>query len=103
MRIFTAALTTKAMRIPKNFTAIDFETMTAETTSACAVGVVQVNNGVIMKEYYTLINPIPDDRTKTNELAHGITPAMVQNAPDFKQVFPIIAELIGDDTIVCLA
>lgn len=41
------------MRIPKNFTAIDFETMTAETTSACAVGVVQVNNGVIMQECKT--------------------------------------------------
>lgn len=93
--------TTKAMRIPKNFTAIDFETMTAETTSACAVGVVQVNNGVIMQEYYTLIKPIPDDREHTNEFVHGITPAMVENAPNFKKVFPIIAELIGDNTIVC--
>ena len=89
------------MRIPKNFTAIDFETMTAEATSACAVGVVQVNNGVIMQEYYTLIKPIPDDREHTNEFVHGITPAMVENAPNFKKVFPIIAELIGDNTIVC--
>ena len=30
-----------------NFVAIDFETMTPELTSACAVGMVQVVNGVI--------------------------------------------------------
>ena len=99
--LYSHTQTTKAMRIPKNFTAIDFETMTAEATSACAVGLVQVNNGVIMQEYYTLIKPIPDDREHTNEFVHGITPAMVENAPNFKKVFPIIAELIGDNTIVC--
>ena len=49
-----------------------------------------------MQEYYTLIKPIPDDREHTNEFVHGITPVMVEDAPNFKKVFPIIAELIGD-------
>ena len=35
-----------------NFVAIDFETMTPELTSACAVGMVQVVNGVIMQKFY---------------------------------------------------
>lgn len=40
-----------------NFVAIDFETMTPELTSACAVGMVQVVNGVIMQKFYSLIKP----------------------------------------------
>ena len=47
-----------------NFVAIDFETMTPELTSACAVGMVQVVNGVIMQKFYSLIKPYPDERTE---------------------------------------
>ena len=35
-----------------NFVAIDFETMTPELTSACAVGMVQVVNGVKYKKSF---------------------------------------------------
>lgn len=48
-----------------NFVAIDFETMTPELTSACAVGMVQVVNGVIMQKFYSLIKPYPDERTES--------------------------------------
>lgn len=33
----------------QDFVAIDFETMTPELTSACAIGLVRVHNGVISK------------------------------------------------------
>lgn len=39
------------------FTAIDFETATGHPESACAVGIVMVEEGVIVDEYYTLIQP----------------------------------------------
>ena len=55
------------------FTVIDIETMTPERTSACALGLVRVENDVIVQKFYSLIKPIPDDRTVTNTHVHGIT------------------------------
>ena len=43
----------------QDFVAIDFETMTPELTSACAIGLVRVHNGVISQKFYSLIKPIP--------------------------------------------
>ena len=58
--------------ILSNFVAIDFETMTGALTSACAVGLVKVREGVIIEEYYTLIHPIPDTFERTNTGINGI-------------------------------
>ncbi len=41
-----------------NFVAIDFETMTPSLLSACAVGMVQVVNGVIMQFYSSELSHI---------------------------------------------
>lgn len=70
-----------------NFTAIDFETMTPERTSACSIGLARVENGVITEKYYTLIKPIPDNRTNDNSKVNGITPDMVKDAPTFKEAW----------------
>lgn len=84
-----------------NFVAIDFETMTAELTSACAIGLVKVINGNIQQEFYSLINPIPDSREQNNTHVHGITPEMVADAPTFGQLFPTLKSFITDLPIVC--
>lgn len=84
-----------------NFTSIDFETMTAERTSACAIGLVRVENDVIVQKFYSLINPIPDDREKTNEFVHGITKDMVSNAPTWEELWPTISKYINRQSIVC--
>lgn len=83
-----------------NFTAIDFETMTAERTSACAIGLVRVENDVIVQKFYSLIKPIPDDREKTNEFVHGITKDMVSNAPTWEELWPTISKYINRQSIV---
>lgn len=85
----------------KNFVAVDFETMTAELTSACAVGLVKVINCTIQKKFYSLIKPIPDLQNRTNTAIHGITPEMCADAPTFAELFPSIASFIGDLPIVC--
>ena len=85
----------------KDFVAIDFEIMTPERTSACAVGLVVVLDGVISLKFYSLIRPIPDRQTKLNTNIHGITPDMVKNAPTFEMLFQQLRELIGDLPIVC--
>lgn len=84
-----------------NFVAIDFETMTPELTSACAIGLVKVINGNIHQKFYSLINPIPDGRDQTNTHVHGITREMVSSAPTFAQLFPQLAQFIGGLPIVC--
>ena len=83
-----------------DFTAIDFETMTAECTSACAIGIVRVENCVITQKFYSLIKPIPDERKSNNVFVHGITPEMVENAPTFKELWPMIKGYIEDQIIV---
>ncbi len=40
----------------QDFVAIDFETMTPELTSACAIGLVRVHNGVISQNSTHLSN-----------------------------------------------
>lgn len=85
----------------KDFVAIDFEIMTPARTSACAIGLVVVLDGVITLKFYSLIKPIPDRQTKLNTDIHGITPEMVKDAPTFEMLFEQIRELIGDLPIVC--
>ena len=85
----------------KNFVAVDFETMTAELTSACAIGLVKVINGHVQQQFYSLINPIPDGRDALNTAVHGITLDMVADAPTFKQLFPLLKSFINDMPIVC--
>lgn len=84
----------------KSFTALDFETFTPERSSACAVGLAKVKDGHIIHKFYSLINPIPDDRTTDNSAVHGITAEMVAQAPTFADLWPLIKGIIGDDSIV---
>jgi DNA polymerase-3 subunit epsilon len=84
-----------------DFTAIDFETMTAEHTSACAIGIVRVENCVIKQKFYSLIKPIPDNRDTTNSHVHGITPDMVENAPTFLELWPLIKDFFEGQELVC--
>lgn len=84
-----------------DFTAIDFETMTAEHTSACAIGIVRVENCVITQKFYSLIKPVPDDRTSTNTHVHGLTPEMVENAPTFGELWPSVSHFFRGQTLVC--
>lgn len=84
-----------------SFTALDFETFTAERSSACAIGLVKVVAGHIVHKFYSLINPIPDNRDKDNSAVNGITREMVAVAPSFQELWPTIKKIIGNDVIVC--
>ena len=84
-----------------NFTAIDFETMTAERTSACAIGIVRVEDCVITQKFFTLIKPVPDGRETNNTHVHGITPDMVANAPTWAEIWPTIEKYFAGQVIVC--
>lgn len=72
------------------FTAIDFETATGKRNSACAVGIVTVENGQISEEFYSLIQPPGNTYFGMNIAVHGIHPADTANAPTFEELYPEI-------------
>ena len=83
-----------------NFVAIDFETATGSRNSACAVGIVTVEGGKIVDEYYTLIKP-PENKYNWHCIqVHGITEKDTENAPDFKEVYSEIKKRLQSKTVV---
>lgn len=86
-----------------DFVAIDFETMTALPTSACAIGMVKVIDAQIVKQYYSLINPIRDEYTdrEPNLGIHGIRLETVEKGDTFEEIFQEIRHFIGPWPIVC--
>lgn len=60
---------------------------------------VRLENGKIVDEYQTLINPEQHIR-KSSMAIHGITPEMVEDAPTEAEAMPKILEFIGDYPIV---
>jgi DNA polymerase-3 subunit epsilon len=85
------------------FVAIDFETADKGRDSACSVGLVRVENGVIVQKAVQLIrpprleggdlfSPAPEEFEFT--YIHGIKPAQVLDAPTFAQAWPKLAPLL---------
>jgi DNA polymerase III subunit epsilon len=76
------------------FMSIDFETANQKWDSVCAVGMVMVENGEIVKEYYSLVNP-EDHFSSFNISIHGITAQDVAAMPNFhtisQQIWPWLA------------
>ena len=73
------------------FTAIDFETADNGRDSACAVGLVRVEDEKIVRKEYRLIRPPRPDMLFT--YIHGITWEEVANEPPFAEVWPELADL----------
>ena len=84
----------------KNFAAIDFETATGSRDSACAVGIVTVENGKIVDEYHTLIKPPDNDYSWRNIEVHGITPRDTENVKTFDKLYPEIKKRLQDKIII---
>jgi len=82
------------------FTAIDFETATNNRNSACAVGIVTVENGIITDEYYTLIKPPNNEYNRHTIQVHGITPEDTKNAPTFVEIYPEIKKRLQGKIVV---
>jgi DNA polymerase III subunit epsilon len=83
-----------------NFVAIDFETATNFRSSACAVGIVTVEEGIVTERFYSLIEPPENIYYQRNIAVHGITAEMTENAPSFPDVYPEIKKRMKNKTIV---
>lgn len=81
------------------FTAIVFETASRFRDSACAVGVVRVEQGTVVERYHRLVRPF-SPRFEYTPL-HGIGWSTVRDAPTFARVWPELRALFrGVDFVV---
>ncbi len=84
----------------KTFAAIDFETATASRNSACAIGVVIVEQGAVVAQDARLIKPPENLYDTFNISIHGITPSQTKTAGTFAEVWPEIEALIDGRLVI---
>lgn len=80
------------------FTAIDFETAVGH--HPCSVGIVTVENGIIVDEYVSLIKPPNNVYSPYTIKVHGIYPRDTVNAKTFSLVFPEIKKRLQGKIVV---
>ena len=83
-----------------DFVSIDFETATHQADSACAVGIVSVEEGKITDKYYTLIQPPFNEYSWHNIQVHGIAPKDTWDSPLFSDVYPEIKSRLENKIVV---
>jgi DNA polymerase III epsilon subunit-like protein len=77
--------------VTDSWVAIDFETASVRGTP-CAVGLVEVGNGLIQRTESWLIRPPIFEFSPFNVALHGITPEMCRDAPDWNSSLARIEE-----------
>ncbi|TWU22011.1 DNA polymerase III PolC-type [Novipirellula galeiformis] len=82
------------MNFAANFTAIDFETATHRSDSACQLAGVVVRDGVVVDSKVWLIRPKPFLFSPANIQIHGISPEQVRDQPDFGERWPEVAKFL---------
>lgn len=80
------------------FTAIDFETAIGH--HPCSVGIVTVENGIVVDEFMSLIKPPNNIYSSFTTRIHGIYPHDTVNAQTFAQVYPEIQKRLKNRIIV---
>ncbi|MCA0172510.1 3'-5' exonuclease [Bacillus sp. RAR_GA_16] len=66
-----------------NFVALDFETANSSRGSVCSIGLVEYEDGQLLREYYRLVKPKQNVFSGINVSIHGITKEDVADAPEF--------------------
>jgi len=82
-----------------NFAAIDFEYAVGQDT-ACAVGIVTVENGEIVEEYYQLIQPPDNKYNYWTTQVHGLTWRDTISSPLFPEIYPEIKQRLSGKIVV---
>lgn len=80
--------------------AVDFETATHDRASACALGVVVVEDGAELVRRSWLIRPPGNAYDPRNVAIHGIRPEQTEHEPTFDAVWREAMEVIGDRPLV---
>ncbi len=78
-----------------DFIAIDVETANADYSSICQIGIVEVQNGEIVDQWSTLVNP-DAYFDPFNISIHGIKERDVEGAPTFDALYPELKNRISE-------
>ncbi|NLP50248.1 exonuclease domain-containing protein [Bacillus sp. RO1] len=82
-----------------DFVAFDFETANRNRHSICSVGMVFIENGVIVDSLYELINP-EEEFDSFNTLIHGITESDVADALTFPVFYEKVKNKIENKLLI---
>lgn len=82
-----------------NFLALDVETSNADMSSICQVGIVEFQDGVVVSQWGSLVNP-EAYFDPFNISIHGIEPGMVKDAPCFPDLHPLIQQSVKDKIVI---
>lgn len=83
-----------------SFAAVDFETATSRHDSACAIGVVVVDDWTPTWKTHELIRPPHNAYDRFNVGLHGIGPSTTRDARGFCDVWADVAGRIGDRPLI---
>ena len=84
----------------KTFTAIDFETAQRYRWSICQVGLIRVEEGLIVEELNILVQPPNNYYWPQFTNIHGINSKHTFNAPTFNKVWPLMKPFIKDQLVI---
>ena len=76
-----------------NFVAIDFETANPKHNSACAIGITQVQDGIVQNTFYSLIRPPELEFSHWNTRVHGISESDVVDSPSLKDLWDFFLDI----------
>lgn len=83
----------------KNYTVIDVETPNGQNDKLCSIACINVKNGKIEKEFYSIVNPESNFR-QINTKIHGISQKDVLNSPTFPVIWDQIHSFFEKTCIV---
>lgn len=83
----------------ERYIAFDVETPNASNARMNAIGIAVVENGRIVDEFSTLVNPESHFDTFNIQLT-GITPGMAAEAPTFQELWPTIEPILSSGLLV---
>ena len=85
--------------ITKNYTVVDVETPNNHNDKLCSIACINVENGEIKKEFYSLINP-ESNFSQINTRIHHISQKDILNSPIFPMVWDQIHSFFDGTCIV---
>lgn len=81
------------------FVSVDLETANADMASICSIGAATYENGQLVSEWYSLVNP-EDYFDPLNVSIHGIRASDVEDAPTFRRLSDDLFGLIENQIVV---
>ncbi|MEI7662598.1 MAG: exonuclease domain-containing protein [Bacteroidota bacterium] len=81
------------------FFSLDVETANHDASTICQIGIGMFENGVLIDTWESLIDPMSYFHWG-NVRVHGISEEMVQDAPTFAAVYPVLRQILSGNVVV---